>query len=188
MKYKKESYKDSLSFKNKLGRLCWNIVSAVLFRPLRGRIFNSWRIFLLKCFGAKIGEHCQIYSSCRIWAPWNLIVGDYVAIGPETDIYTVDKVIIGSMITISQRSFICSASHDITEILKPLVHKPIIIKDYSWVAAEAFVGMGVVLNEGAVVGARAVVVKDVPEWSVVVGNPARVVKKRVIDKKMSESK
>ncbi len=82
---------------------------------------------------------------------------------------------VGSMVTISQRAYPCTASHDITRLLKPLIHRPIAVGDYAWVAAEAFVGMGVTVGEGAVVGARAVVAKDVPAWAVVVGNPARVV-------------
>ena len=81
---------------------------------------------------------------------------------------------------ISQDTTLCSASHDISDEMFQLVVKPIVIKDYAWVAAEAFVGMGVTIGEGAVVGARAAVFKDVEPWTVVGGNPAKYIKKRII--------
>ena len=180
MTVNKQPYINHLSRKNRIGRLAWNIVYAFLFRPFIGRPFNRWRIFLLRCFGATIGEHCSIYASVKVWAPWNLTLGDYVAIAPGVELYTVDKITIGSMVTVSQRSYLCTASHDITNLMKPLTHKPITLGNYTWVAAEAFVGPGRTIGEGAIVAARAVVVKDVPEWSVVGGNPAKVIGKREI--------
>lgn len=176
------AYKDNITLENRISRFTWGIVRTILFRPFAGRLFNRWRIFLLRCFGAKIGAHCSVYATIRIWAPWNLTMGDYVALGPGAELYTVDRITIGSMVTISQRAYLCTASHDISKLLKPLTHRPISVGDYTWVAAEAFVGMGVTIHDGAVVGARAVVTKDVPEWTVVGGNPAKFIKKRVIQK------
>lgn len=175
-----QAYKDSITLKNRIGRLSWGIVRVFLFRPFAGRIFNRWRIFLLRCFGAEIGAHCSVYASVHVWAPWNLTMGDYVAVGPGAELYAVDRITIGSMVTISQRAYLCTASHDISSLLKPLTHRPIIIGNYTWIAAEAFVGMGVTIHDGAVVGARAVVTKDIPGWSVVAGNPARIFKKRLL--------
>lgn len=173
-------YIDAIPLRNRVARLIWSVVWAVLFRPFVGRPFRYWRVFLLRCFGAKIGKRCSIYANTHIWAPWNLTLGDYVAIGPGVQLYTVNKITIGSMVTISQRAYLCTASHDITKLLKPLIHRPIVIGDYAWVAAEAFVGMGTTIGEGAIVAARAVVVKDAPPWTVVAGNPARPVKRRTI--------
>ena len=96
------------------------------------------------------------------------------------DCYNVNLVHIGANTTVSQRAFLCTASHEITKSLNPLVTAPIEIKDQAWIAAEAYVGMGVTIGQGAVVGARAVVVKDVEPWTVVGGNPARFIKKREI--------
>ena len=175
MKPVRARYVDTIPLRNRLGRLAWGVAWTLLFRPFAGRLFRYWRVFLLRCFGAKIGRRCSIYADVRIWAPWNLTLGDYVAIGPGAELYAVDRITVGSMVTISQRAYLCTASHDITRLLKPLIHRPIAVGDYAWVAAEAFVGMGVTVGEGAVVGARAVVAKDVPAWAVVVGNPARVV-------------
>lgn len=176
----RKPYEDSLTLRNRLGRLAWNVACAAFFRPFAGRPFNRWRIFLLRCFGARIGAHCSVYASVRVWAPWHLTLGDYVAIGPGVELYAVDRITVGSMVTVSQRAYLCTASHDVTRLLKPLVHRPIALGDYAWVAAEAFVGMGVTVGEGAVVGARAVVTRDVPPWAIAVGNPAKAVKRRGI--------
>ena len=180
MRVAPRAYVDRIPLRNRVGRLAWGVAWALLFRPFAGRPFRYWRIFVLRCFGAKIGRRCSIYASVRVWAPWNLRLGDYVAVGPGAELYAVDTITVGSMVTISQRAYLCTASHDVTRLLKPLTHRPIVVGDYAWVAAEAFVGPGVAIGEGAIVGARAVAVKDIPPWSIAVGNPARVVKKRVL--------
>lgn len=180
MKVERRRYIDTIPLRNRVGRLAWGVAWALLFRPFAGRPFRYWRVFVLRCFGAKIGKRCSIYANVRVWAPWNLRLGDYVAVGPGAELYAVDTITVGSMVTISQRAYLCTASHDITRLLKPLIHRPLVIEDYAWVAAEAFVGMGVTVREGAVVGARAVVAKDVPAWTVVAGNPARPIKKRLL--------
>lgn len=174
-------YKNSLSFKNKVGRLIWNCVYSIFIRPFSLPIFNQYRLFILKLFGAKIGSNCKFSSKFKVWAPWNLEVGDFVAIGFDAYIYNPTKVIIGNKITISQRSHLCSASHDITKQSNPLIVKEIHINDRAWVATDAFIGMGVIIGEGAVVGARACVYKNIEPWTVVGGNPAKFLKKRVIN-------
>lgn len=173
-------YKSRLSVQNRVGRALWMLCSFFFFRPFAGRVFNRWRIFLLRRFGAQIGKNCQVYATVRIWAPWNLTLGDYVALGPRCECYSADKITIGSMVTVSQDAYLCTASHDIGSIMKPLITKPIVIESYCWVCARVFVGPGVVMHEGSVAGACAVVTKSAEPWSVVGGNPAKVIKKRVI--------
>ncbi len=173
-------YVDSLSWRNKLGRLGWNIVRFILFYPFPGPLFKRWRCLVLRMMGAKIGPHCDFSNTCKIWAPWNLIAGQYVAFGPRVDCYNVATVSIGSMVTISQDAYICTASHDITSINKPLAINPVSISDYSWVCAKAIVLPGVNLGEGVIVAAGAVVAKSVSPWEVVGGNPAKTIKKRVL--------
>ena len=175
-----KQYKNKLGFKNKLLRLIWNTTYYLLFRPFALPFFNSWRILILKIFGAKIENNCQVKASAKFWAPWNIKLGNFVAIGQGVKLYSVDIINIKDKVTISQGSYICTASHDISEINKPLTTKPITINSYSWIAAEAFVGPGVTIGEGAVVGARAAVFKDVEPWCVVGGNPAVFLKERVI--------
>ncbi len=175
-----KAYKNKLSRKNKLLRLSWNIVYHLFFKLFSGPLFYKWRNMILRVFGAKIGNHCKIWSTVKIWAPWNLEIGDYVAVGPGANLYSVDKIVIGTKVTISQGAHICTASHDITSSSAPLITKPIEIENFTWIAADAFVGMGVTIGQGAVVGARAAVFKNVESWTVVGGNPAKYLKKRVV--------
>ena len=122
-----------------------------------------------------------VYSSTRIYAPWNLEMGEHSCLADEVDCYNVNKICIGDNTTVSQKSYLCTASHDITKPNIPLITAPIVIKDQAWIGADAFIGMGVTVGQGAVVGARASVYKDVEAWTVVGGNPAKFIKKRVIN-------
>jgi putative colanic acid biosynthesis acetyltransferase WcaF len=133
----------------------------------------GWRRFVLRCFGASIGSHVNTYPSTRIYFPWNLAVGDWSAIGEEAFIYNLGPVTIGERVTISHRVHLCAGTHDYTLPDLPLMKPPIEIKDQAWICADAFVGPGVVVGQGAVVGARAVAMKNVPDWTVVAGNPAK---------------
>ena len=174
-------YKNELSIKHKFLRICWNIVWCLFARPFPRKTFNSWKLFLLRLFGAKIHKTADVYSSVRIYAPWNLEMNEYSCLAPEVDCYNVNKVIIGAHSTVSQKSYLCSASHDITKIDNPLITAPIVIKDQVWIGANVFLGMGVTINKGAVVGATASVYNDVEPWTIVGGNPARFIKKRQIN-------
>lgn len=164
-------------FRSKLGRWAWGLVWVLLFRPTP-RNLDGWRRFLLRLFGARIGRGARILGSARIWAPWNLEMGEYACLSEFTDCYCVDRVRIGAHATVSQYAYLCTASHDIHDPHMRLITAPIAIGDGAWVCAGAYVGMGVTLGEGAVAAARAVVVKDVPAWTVVGGNPARMIKQR----------
>ena len=114
----------TLSLHNKLLRVLWGIVWLFLYRP-SPRLFHAWRCALLQIFGAKIGKHVHPYPSAKIWAPWNLTIGDYSSLGNYVDCYSVDKIIIGNNVTISQYSFICTASHDYRYLNMPLITSPI---------------------------------------------------------------
>jgi putative colanic acid biosynthesis acetyltransferase WcaF len=140
----------------------------------------GWRRFVLRCFGAKIGAHVNTYPSTWIYFPWNLTVGDWSAIGEQAFIYNLGPVRINEKVTISHRAQLCAGTHDYTQADLPLLKPPIVIQDQAWICADAFVGPGVTVGEGAIVGARAVVMKDVEPWIIVAGNPARVLRKRQI--------
>ena len=176
-----EKYQDALTLKSKLSRLAWNVFAVVFFRPFAGPLFRYYRSAVLRLWGAKVGRRCAIAASAKIWTPWNLTIGDFVAIGPHAEIYNVAKITMGSNITVSQDAYLCTASHDIAYLKKPLVFKPIVIGDSAWVAAKAIVLPGVTIDEGAVIAAGAVVAKDVEPWTVVGGNPAKFIKKRVLN-------
>ncbi len=170
-----------ISFKNKLLRIVWNIIWTILFRPFPSKIFNPWRLFLLRIFGAKVHKNSGVYASCRIWAPWNLELDDNSWLGPHVDCYNAALVKLEKNTTVSQKSYLCTASHDITDKNHPLIASPIIIKENAWIAADAFIGMGVTIGQGSVVGATASVYKSVEPWTVVGGNPAKFIKKRKLE-------
>ena len=174
-------YENKFSKKNQIKRLFWSIVWFIFAKPLPRSTGNQWKIFLLKLFGAKISKNATVYSSVKIYAPWNLEMHDYSCLAPEVDCYNVDKIIIGAHSTVSQKSFLCSASHDISKSSIPLITAPIVIKDQVWVGASVFIGMGVLIEQGAVVGATSSVYKNVESWTVVGGNPVKFIKKREVN-------
>lgn len=154
----------------------WRMINATLF-PL---LWRKGRLWLLKMFGMTMESRAIVYRSARIYAPWNLKLSDGVVIGPRCEIYNKGLVSIGYETTISQDSYLCTASHDISDKHLGIIIKPIIIGDYSWIAAKSVILPGVTIGEGAVVAASAVVTKHVEPWTVVGGNPARFIKKRVL--------
>jgi putative colanic acid biosynthesis acetyltransferase WcaF len=167
------------SLRNRLMRCAWTFVHHVLFR-LSPHPLHAWRRFLLRCFGATVGATAHVYASAKIWAPWNLQMGEHTVLGPHVDCYCVAPIKIGDHTVISQYSFLCTASHDISHPQFVLTTDAIVIGSQVWIAADAFVGPGVTIGDGAVVGARSSVFRDVASWTVVAGNPARYLKKREI--------
>lgn len=176
-------YKNPLSRKNQFARFLWTIVWSLFARWLPRSVGRSWKLILLRCFGARVHKTAHVYSSVRIYAPWNLEMKEYSCLASEVDCYNVDKVTIGAHTTISQKTYLCAASHDISKSSHPLITSPIKIEDQVWIGASVFIGLGVTIRQGAVVGATASVYKDVEPWSVVGGNPATFLKKRIIFKK-----
>ncbi len=164
---------------NKLTRAIWNVVWLFFYRP-SPVYFHFWRRFLLRCFGASICARALPYPSAKIWAPWNLTMRDYSCLSHHVDCYCVDKVFLGERVTVSQYSFLCTAGHDYSDSAMPLITAPIQIEADAWVTADVFVGPGVTIGQGAVVLARSTVVKNVPAWTVVGGNPCRNLRQRVI--------
>lgn len=176
------NYKNRHSLKSKMVRVAWGVSNATILRllPTGFEFLRQIRNFILRCFGAKIGKGSTFHSSARIWQPSNLIMGEKSAIGDRVDCYSVDKIVIGNQVTISQDVYICTASHDIGSPVMELKTAPIIIEDKSWVCARAIILPGIRIGEGAVIAAGAVVTKDVAPWTVVGGNPAVVISGREI--------
>lgn len=157
-------------------RVLWSL-GGLLFRCSPRPCFG-FRRWLLRVFGASVGRHVHVYPSTQIYFPWNLEIGEWSSIGEWALIYNLGKVTIGMRTTLSQRVHVCAGTHDYQTAAMVLVKPPVRVGDAVWICADAFIGPGVVIGEGAVVGARSVVVKDVPAWMVVAGNPARVIKPR----------
>lgn len=159
---------------DKLRRLCWLAAWSLLYRPSPVPL-HAWRRFLLRCFGARVGAGAHPYPSARVWAPWNLVLHPRACLGPDCDIYNVAMVEVGRSAIVSQKAYLCTASHDIHQPGFALTAAPIALRDGAWVAAAAFVAPGVTIGEGAVVGACGVVTRDVERGQVVAGNPAQPV-------------
>ena len=172
-------YSSELSLRNRAARAVWTLAWA-LFCRLSPRPFHGWRRSWLRLFGARVDRTASIYPSARIWAPWNLQMGARSALGDLVDCYNVGRVILEDDAIVSQQAYLCTATHDITDPGRKLLTAPIRLHRLSWVCAGAFLHPGVTLGEGAIAGARSVVTRDVAPWTVVAGNPATPVKKRVM--------
>jgi putative colanic acid biosynthesis acetyltransferase WcaF len=159
-----------------IGRTLW-AAAYPLFR-FSPRIFWGWRASLLRMFGATIGRKVHVYPSVRIEIPWKLAVGDYAAIGDRAIVYNLGKLSIGPKATISQGAHLCGGTHEYKRADMALVKAAITIGEGAWVCADAFVGPHVVIGDYAIVGARAVVVRHVDAWTIVVGNPAKSIGRR----------
>jgi len=162
---------------NRLRRALWNLVWLLLYRPSPTPL-HAWRRLILRAFGATIAAGAHPYPRARIWAPWNLHMDLDSCLSNEVDCYCVAPVYLGKHATVSQYSYLCSASHDHREVPMPLVTAPIRIEDEAWVAADVFVGPGVTVGRGAIVGARSTVTHDIAAWHVVAGSPPRVLRMR----------
>jgi len=160
-------------------RFLWVIVQATLWR-LAWRRITFLRPAILRAFGADVAWRTQIAGSVKIYFPWWLSIGVDTAIGPGVTIYNLGGLSIGSRVVISHNAYVCGGTHDYTKPNYPLVRKTVIVGDDVWIATAAFVCPGVSIGKGAVVGACAVVTRDVTAWTVVAGNPARAIKTRAM--------
>lgn len=167
----------NFSIQNRMGRVLWAIVGGVLFR-WSPKPMHAWRAFILRCFGAKVGRSVHVYPGAKIWAPWNLELGDEAAVANGVILYTQGKITIGKKAVISQGAHLCAGTHDYNLPGFPLYTIPIIINEFAWVAAEVFIHPGVTIGKGCVVGARSVVTKDMPDWMVCAGHPCKPIKER----------
>lgn len=175
------------STKDKIRRMIWTFFYFLFFR-FSPRPLHKWRIILLRLFGAKVSMKARICPGAKITMPWNLVMDDYATLADDTIVYSTAKVHICRQATVSQYSYLCTATHDYEDAYNILYAKPITICSNAWVAADVFVGPGVTIGEGTVVGARSSVFKCLPAWKVCVGNPARPVKNRIINKDRSNEK
>jgi len=169
--------KSEWTLTEQFGRALWDFFRRPLFlwtpRPLW-----AWRRVILRLFGARIGRNVRFHPSARIAIPWNLSADDNAAIGDAAILYSLGAISIGRDATISQHAHLCAGSHDFRRADLPLLRGPIAIAHGAWICADAFVGPNVKVGRMAIVGARAVVVRDVPDHAIVVGNPARIVGER----------
>lgn len=132
----------------------------------------------LKLFGCKIEGVPLVHPRARIDLPWNLVLKHHCALGDRAHAYTLDTIIIEEDATVAQETYLCAGTHKLDEQTLPLQTAPIRIGRNAFIGARAFIMPGVEIGEGAVVGACSVVSRDIPDWTVWVGNPAKFIKER----------
>jgi putative colanic acid biosynthesis acetyltransferase WcaF len=152
----------------------WWLFEALFVRPAPQALY-SWRRFALRMFGAKVGRRVLIRPGVRVTFPWRLVIDDYCWIGDNATLYNLEKITIGAHSVISQDAYLCTGSHDYREIAFPVIVSPINIESECWIATRAFVGPGVTVRRGAIVGACSVVLSNVESATIVAGVPARKV-------------
>jgi len=176
------TYRKNHEFSDLVKRGLWLCVQP-FFWPKRPRAFSTLRVWLLRLFGARIGGNVLICGGVNVTVPWQLTLGDYAVLGDDVEVYNLAPIDIGAHAVVSQRAHLCTATHDYTRTDFPLYSRPITIGAQCWVASGAYVGPGITLNEGCVVGANSVVTKDVASWMVAAGNPCRPIKPRELTRK-----
>jgi putative colanic acid biosynthesis acetyltransferase WcaF len=143
----------------------------------------GWRNSLLRMFGADIGKGVHIRPTARITYPWKVRIGDWSWVGDDAVIYSLERIEIGRNVSVSQRCYLCAGSHDYTKsdfsyVLEPAKTR-IAVEDEVWLANDVFVGPGVTIGRGAVVGARSNVFRSLPAMMVCFGSPAEPKKPRI---------
>jgi putative colanic acid biosynthesis acetyltransferase WcaF len=160
-------------------RWLWAFVQGTLSR-WSPRPLHRWRAWLLRLFGADIPEPGQVvvFPTVRVLFPWNLTLAPRAMLGPEVIVHNLARVTLRRGANVSQRCHLCAGTHDYARWSMPLVAQPIVLGENIWLGADVFVGPGVTIGELCVVGARSVVVKDLPPRTVCAGQPCRPLKAR----------
>jgi putative colanic acid biosynthesis acetyltransferase WcaF len=129
-------------------------------------------------FGAKIAKGARVYGSARILNPRNLEMGKGAVLGWNVHCYSMGKIILEDYAEVAQFNHLVTGTHDTESATFQLYTKPIRICSYAWIASGCFIGPGVTVKEGAVLGARGVAFKDLEPWTIYAGNPAVPVRAR----------
>lgn len=168
----------SFTLRNRLYRLAWSITWTLLASWTPAPYFFWWRRLLLRAFGAELAATARVYPSVKVWSPANLRMADYATLGPGVHAYTMAPISLDRYALVSQRAHLCAGTHDIDDPGFQLKVRPIAIGARAWIAAEAFVGPGVTVGNGAVLGARSCAMRDIEPWKVYSGNPATYLRDR----------
>lgn len=156
----------------RLKLLVWEYVW-VLFCVWTPKPANSWRLVILKIFGADIRGQPFVHQRARIQIPWNIELHEGACVGDRANLYSLDRITIGENAVVAQEAYLCTGTHDFSDPAMPLLTAPITVEPGSFIGARAFVLPGVTIGAKSIVGAAAVITKDVPAGTVYAGNPAR---------------
>ena len=162
------------------GKIClWLIINAIFFNNSLA-VFNGFKCFLLKLFGAKIGKGVLIKPSVNIKYPWFLSIGDYCWIGEKVWIDNLTHVSIGNNVCISQGAMLLTGNHDFKAIAFNLIVKPIVLEDGVWIGAKSVVCPGVYCETHSVLTVQSTITKRMKAYHIYQGNPAQAIKLREI--------
>ena len=165
----------------KIKLLIWHIINITVFRysPF---FMRKFRILLLRMFGAKIDWSCSINRLATIDGPWFLSMGRLSSLQDGVWIRCRAPVVIGEKCCIGKDVYIMTGSHKLSSPNFELICNPVEIGDDVWIATRSFIHKGTKIGDGAVVSACSVVSGEIEPWSVVGGNPAVFIKKRILKK------
>lgn len=156
----------------------WWIVQGTFFR-LSPQFMYGFRRFLLRLFGAKIGKNVIVRPTVKTTYPWKVSIGDYSWIGDDVVLYSLGEIEIGANVVISQKSYLCTGSHDYLKPDFPIFAKKIVIEEECWLATDVFVAPGITIEKGTVIGSRSSVYKNMPPNKICTGNPAKIIRERI---------
>jgi len=158
----------------------WWFTQATLFN-LSPQFLYGWRRFLLRLFGAKIGKGVVLRPTVKITYPWKITIGDFSWIGDDVTLYSLGEIEIGTNTVISQKSYLCTGSHDYKNESFPIYAKKITIGNESWIATDVYIAPGITVGNNVVVGARSSIFNNLEKEGIYVGSPAKFIKDRTIE-------
>lgn len=185
-KQQSSAYESPWPVRTRLRLVLWMVVWWTLFRPTP-KPFSRWRVFLLKLFGSSVTGRPFVSNTARIKFPWYLTLEDHACLSPDCNVYNLARITLRARCTIAQEVYLCAGTHDFSKSSLPLVTGEIVIGADAFLGVRALVLPGVEIGDGAIIGAGAVVTRDVPPWMIVVGNPARPIKQRVFGSDATQS-
>ena len=141
---------------------------------------SAIKVFLLRCFGAKIGKAVVIKPRVHIKHPWHLTIKDYAWIGEGVWIDNLTYVLIGSNVCISQGAYLCTGNHDFKKNSFDLITRGIVLEDGVWIGAFSKVGPGVHAGEHSILTLGSTLTHSMDANGIYQGNPAKFKSKREI--------
>ena len=171
------AYDSPWSFRRRVVLLLWDYVWA-LTCSWTPKPFNPWRLLVLRLFGAKISGTPFVHQRARIQQPWNLVLHHRACLGDRAVAYSLAAIILHEGATIAQEAYLCTGTHAFDRPDIPLQTAPITVERDVFVGARAFILPGITLGARCIVGAAAVVTRDVAPEIIVAGNPAKPLGKR----------
>jgi putative colanic acid biosynthesis acetyltransferase WcaF len=155
----------------------WWITEKLVFNT-SPQFMYGWRRFLLRLFGATIGKNVIVRPSVHTQFPWKLKIGNNSWIGDNVTLYNLGNITIGENVVVSQKSYLCTGTHDYRQPNFPILKMDIVINDEAWIGTDVYIAPGVEIESGCIVGARSSVYKSLPGNKVCLGNPAVPVRDR----------